>query len=334
MRLSLGWLGVVWLAVLASWGDHSALEGAVEPLMVLAKSAHLIGLGLWIGSLGVVLAVNWGRSTRAALVSVSRVAVLGAVLAVGSGFLLASRLIVSITALFSTTYGQLLVVKGLLVIAVAVVGLGVSRGWRIRWSVVELGALGIVVLAGSIMATSGPGIGREFLRAEGTAAPDAAAVLADDLLVQVRAIPGLPGPNTLEFRVSDTRRPSPGPVTGIDVAVDVVDQISTTTLMPNAEGFAFMENVDLPTGTTAVTAGVTRESWPTARADLEVSAQVVPYVHEPIVSSAPMMLPFRLVGLVLVLSAFVLGWRLLAPQRRPDGSQEDESCAARSMASP
>ena len=108
IRVALGWMAVTWLAVVASWGDHAALQGDVEPIVALAKANHLIGLGVWIGVLVVTLVVNAGSGrTSAALASWSRVAIVGAVVTVASGFVLASRMIVSITGLFATAFGQL-----------------------------------------------------------------------------------------------------------------------------------------------------------------------------------------------------------------------------------
>ena len=111
-RQLLGWFGVVDLAVLAAWGGHSALDGSLDVLTIVAKTGHLVGLGLWIGVLAVVLAVHTGRAaTRSALRKMSRTAVGGAFVTVVSGLLLASSLVVSTTALLATPYGVVLTAK-------------------------------------------------------------------------------------------------------------------------------------------------------------------------------------------------------------------------------
>ena len=101
-------------------------------MVALAKATHLLGLGVWIGVLVVTLVVNAGSGrTSAALGSWSRVAITGAVVTVASGFVLAGRMVVSITGLFATAFGQLLALK-LLGIAVAVVAGLAHRRFRRR----------------------------------------------------------------------------------------------------------------------------------------------------------------------------------------------------------
>ncbi len=116
IRALLGWVGIVWLAVITAWGDHAALLGAVEPAVALAKTAHFIGLGLWIGLLVVTLVVHrgTGRMNRA-FARITNTAMAGAIVAVASGLLLGSRMVVSLTGMFATTFGQLLSVKVALV---------------------------------------------------------------------------------------------------------------------------------------------------------------------------------------------------------------------------
>ena len=126
-RSALGWIGVVWLAVLAGTKDHSALLGSIELEVAGAKALHLIGLAVWIGALVVALAVGGSRQGRiAALAAVKRPALVGFVVTVGSGLLLAGRLVVSITGLLSTGYGLLLVAK------VALIPVAIACGMMVR----------------------------------------------------------------------------------------------------------------------------------------------------------------------------------------------------------
>lgn len=325
VRIALGWVGVVWLAVLASWGDHSALDGAVEMSTALAKAVHLIGIGMWVGVLAVAVFVNPDPADRrTALSAQSRVAVVGALTAVASGLVLTSRLVVSLTGWFSTAYGAVLTAKIVLIVLAVTLGIAARRRVRPGWSVVEGGVLAGVLFAGAAMATAGPPIERSFLPPDGDV-PRAASAPADDLLVQVRAIPGRPGSNTLEVRVSDTRRPAPAPITGIDVTADGESVGRRGAL--EAEGVAFVDDVLLGSGPTTVRVDVARGSWPVASAELEVEALDLPYVHPERVSSAPIRGPLRSMAIGVALIALVVGRRLFGRRRgrRREGGERCRS---------
>ena len=167
-RSWLGWLGLVSLAWVAGFGGHSVLGGLPEVVLATVKAAHLAGLALWLGPLAaVVLTVRGGGSDRrAALKAVQPVALAGAALTVISGLALASRLVVSATAVLSTPYGQALVAKMALGSLAAALGLATARGRAVRWATVEAGLLGLVVLAGAAMATATPALDPGFLPAQ------------------------------------------------------------------------------------------------------------------------------------------------------------------------
>ena len=213
VRQALGWIGAAWLVAMAAWGDHSALTGSVEVTTALAKALHLWGVALWMGVLGVAVALNAGRGTfRAALNAVSRTAVTAAVLAAASGLLLTSRLVVSLTGLLTSPYGLFLVAKSVILVGAVVLGLRMRSGGERRGAATfEWAALATIALLGSAMATAGPAVEASFLPADDVAASAEESVVAGDLLVQVQPIPGTAGPNTLQVRVHDTRRPSPAP---------------------------------------------------------------------------------------------------------------------------
>ena len=316
-RQALGWIGVVNLAVLAAWGGHSALDGSLDVGTFVAKTGHLVGLGLWVGVLAVVLAVNAGRpSLRPALSAMSRTAIAGAFLTVVSGLLLASGLVVSITALLSTPYGLVLVGKVGLVAAAVLVGLVGHRSREGRWSYLELPVLAVVVLLGAGIATATPAIDPGFTDRVQEAPAAQPARQVDDLLLQARAIPGRPGVNTIELRVGETRRPNPGPVT--DVVVQVGDDLFTTT--PDATGLAYLEGVVLAGGETTMNATIHRAGWPDGQTSLIVAADPPVYVHQPVGSSA------RISGLLLgaagVLSLVGIGF-VMRERRR--GQRPTES---------
>ena len=311
-RQALSWFGVINLAVIAGWGGHSALDGSIEPIAVLAKSAHLVGLGLWVGVLAVVLAVSSGATTRrSALVAMSQVALLGAVLTVVSGLVLASRLVVSVTALASTPYGVMLTVKIVLIAGAIALGATMQRAHRSRTSFGELAVLATVVLLGAAMATATPAIDRGFTDVASTEPTLQPAVAADDLLLQIRAIPAHPGANSLELRIGETRRPSPGVVTEVEVrSGDAV-----TTALPTEGGLVFIDGVDLPAGESPVQVIVHRRDWPDTTARLGVATDVPAWVHAPVVSSARLRAPLlALAAAIAVVAGLVLRRRSVRPR--------------------
>ncbi len=269
-------------------------------MSVLAKSAHLIGLGLWVGVLAVVLVMSAGTSSRrSALSAMSRTAVAGAVIASISGLVLASRLVVSITALSATSYGVLLAGKLALITVAAGLGLVVHRRWRAGWSHGEIGLLAVAVLLGSAMATATPAIDRSFTDDAPAVASVDPAVEADDLLLQVRAIPARPGTNTLELRIAETRRPSPGAISAVDVELDG----RTFGAGLNDRGVGFIEDVTLPSGATTIRVATNRDGAPDTSANLVVRTEALAYVYPTWISSKRIEQPLLVTALVVSLMA-------------------------------
>ena len=102
--------------------------------------------------------------------------------------------------------------------------------------------LGIVVLLGAAMATATPALDPGFTDRVQVGPTPPLAVEADDLLVQARAIPAHPGVNTIELRIGETRRPSPGAITAVAIGVLGAHHV----VVPNEDGVAFVEGVVLP----------------------------------------------------------------------------------------
>lgn len=318
--------GVLWLALLASWGDHAALTGSVEPAIAIAKTLHLLGIGTWIGVLVVAgLANRRSGLVRVAWSSVSSIAVVGAVTAVASGLVLTGRLVVSLTALLSTAYGTMLVAK------VVLVAVAAWLGWRSRRRshavgprVTEALVLGVVVAAGATMATAGPAIERSFVSTDAEVAPTESSVIADDLLVQVQAIPGRPGPNTVQVRLHDRRRPAPAPFES--VVVTGPDGVAVTA--PIVEGVAFVDGIELPTGQTPVDVVVRRTDWAPVAAVGVVVTETPEYRAPVRISSRPIGPTLRTVGWVVLAAASAVWIAALRRRRRQllaGGEREEAS---------
>jgi copper transport protein len=320
-RQALAWVGVVDLAVLAAWGGHSALEGSTSLLTVMAKTGHLVGLGLWVGVLAVVLVMSaTSRSRRAALSAMSQVALVGAFMTVTSGLVLASHLVVSITALEATTYGRYLALKiGLLAVA-AVLGIRMRRRSGARWPVAELGVLSVVVLLGAAMATATPAVDPGFVVAHASPVELPIAIAADDLLLRARAIPARPGVNSVELRIGETRRPAPGEITSVDLEVDD----TRYTAIPNDQGHAFLDGVTLPAGETATVVVVHRAGLADTVATLDVMTAAPAYVHPVWISSARLRDPLLAVALLVVAA----GWLVVRPRRTEATHEEPARDAA------
>jgi putative copper export protein len=307
VRVAMGWLAALWLALIASWGDHAALRGVVEPAVAAAKAIHLIGLGAWIGVLVVVLVANTGtRAARQALVSVSRIAVLGAVVTVGSGLVLAARMVVSLTGLLATAFGQLLALKLALVAGAAALGIAHRRLRRTRIAIVEAALLGAVVLLGASMATAGPATDDAYLAPPAPSPATAVSAEAAGLLARARAVPAQPGPNGVVIDVVATRRPALAAVSSITLRAETPAGPRSWTVAPDDRGSVVVSGVDLVDGANAVTISVSRIGLPVTTMELSLSTQAPRYHHRPIVSSAPIELPLQMLALTCGLAAMAL----------------------------
>ena len=145
-------------------------------------------------------------------------ALFGFFVTVGSGLLLAGRLVVSITGLLSTQYGALLVAKLALILGAVACGVVAHRRGP-RYAVIEGVVLGAVVAAGALMATAAPAVDHQFTPAEIDTPPTSEWARADDLFIRVRPVPGRPGPNALEIQVTNTRRPAPAALIGLEIGI-------------------------------------------------------------------------------------------------------------------
>jgi copper transport protein len=222
-------LGVV-ATVAAAANGHNG-DAAGETLGGLAiRGAHLLLVGTWIGGLvcTVVCLValrgtGLGPARRALLGALSPAAALTFAGAVITGLILAGVQVQTVTALLSTRYGLLLIVKVGVVSAVALLALrhayavhrrrrnGQPRRVRTRTVVLEtaggLAALAVAVVLGGTPPARGP--------AFDPAPPPSASVTSvtpDDLLVRVSLRPNLPGTNIVEVTAVSRRRPAPAPV--------------------------------------------------------------------------------------------------------------------------
>jgi putative copper export protein len=151
---------VLTVPLLGHGGSHGA---RVYWLHVL----HLLGAGLWIGTLGVLTWATWpvwkddapaSTTLRALLRAFSPIALTGGALMAATGLLLSIEHTPALNVLWTTSYGQTLAIKVGVVAVVAVLGWinfrrhrgpmtgPLDRQWLRRLAVLEAGlALGVIV---------------------------------------------------------------------------------------------------------------------------------------------------------------------------------------------
>lgn len=140
-----GWFGAavgagILCAVPALSGHAAAVEG-LTGVAILSDAAHVLGAGVWLGTLGILIAAGlpaalWARDgdgTTAFAAMVNRfspLALAGASLAAVTGVVNALFHITAVSQLWSTSYGQFLLLK--LVLLSVVVGTGFYNWRRVR----------------------------------------------------------------------------------------------------------------------------------------------------------------------------------------------------------
>ncbi|MGW5673479.1 CopD family protein, partial [Micromonospora sp. NPDC003776] len=139
-----------------------------------------------------------------------------------TGLLLTGPQVATVDALVGSPYGQLLLAK------VAVAGVAVLLGARTarrlrradlprRGLRVEAALLALALGLAGALAAAGPGRGPAFPVATATRAEPQVSGQVADLVDTVAVRPNRPGRNIVSISVEDTRRPAPGPVTGVSL---------------------------------------------------------------------------------------------------------------------
>jgi hypothetical protein len=183
----------------------------------------MYALGAWVGVLAVIfVVVRRNREYRWLWGSASQIFVVSAPLVIATGFLLMGRVAVTVTSLLSTNYGWRLIGKILITLVMLVFGLVASRRIRIgtypRFISGELVLALIALCIASTMATSAPAVGTQY-EPTISAAPQILTGNSEDLTVNASLVPAQTGPNILQVRVLNTRKPAPGVVSNILVTL-------------------------------------------------------------------------------------------------------------------
>ncbi len=234
LRSGLGALAVLGAVASVAGASHVAV-GTGRPVALALLTAHLAAAAAWAGAVLIlgVLARTLRRGADAipvralmrafAVPAASCVAVL-----VTTGVALTGRQVASVDALLTTAYGQLLVTKVALAGVAGLIGLTAARRLRrprptparsVKHGIwLESTALIAVLAAAAAMSVGTPAHGPAFAPTVRVEQPRLAAQVSD-LFETLDLAPNTVGQSWLRVTVDQTRRPEPGPVTGVSAAL-------------------------------------------------------------------------------------------------------------------
>lgn len=330
-----GLLGVLVATAGTALLGHAG-SGATGSLVASAAvTLHMLATGCWMGTLGVTMVLVLGRRlsrvlTRTVLVQFAGVATLSVGVMAATGLLLASDVVGSLDALLLTDYGRLLMVK------VAVVGillvLGLTTHVRLRRAARPVGRLvavealgGVLVLLVTGALTSGqPALERQLMVDPATPASTTVYQQISDLHESLSIRPNRPGENMALLRVTDTRRPSPGRVIGVQlVVVDASGSFRTEPATPLDDSQWSVPVTLSESGPVAVHTVVERQGLPATTGEVTWTTGWAPDTPPALVSRTPLQplleiaawVAFTLVVLIGLLTALRLSARQIG--RRP-----------------
>jgi copper transport protein len=244
-----GTFAVIWIEAL---GSHAASVQSHRAPAVAADALHVMAACLWLGALPALTVMLWPRATGAALVRACRgpftrliAASVGVVLV--TGLYSAGRQVESVDDLFTTSYGQTLLIKsGLLAV---LLGLGLVNASRLHgrhpWWLsgqrataappltrrlvgVEAGIGALLFVAVGVLVETAP--------ARGQAPPQTAVGVETrsgsvaDVVVTISATPNRPGLNGFTVIAASARRPAPAVVDGVQLEFTFGSKRSVLTL--------------------------------------------------------------------------------------------------------
>ena len=209
--------------------------GAERPVALLLLLVHLGFASAWAGAVLLLLVFlvlepfgAQSLTARPLLRPFGVPAVCCVTVAVATGIALTARQVASVDALLTTAYGQLLILK---VASFGIAGLlGLRTTIRLHrarsaWidsmtgaMVVEGAALLLVIAAAGALSIGTPARGPAFDPPSAAGTPGVSAQVGD-LLESATLAPNTVGRSWLRVDVNQTRRPSPGPVSGVTAAL-------------------------------------------------------------------------------------------------------------------
>jgi copper transport protein len=313
------------VAVATGFATHASTGGSFAA-GVLLRVLHLTSFAVWAGGLVGILVITRGedRPQRFPLLRSFSPVALGAVaLTVASGFAMSGREVTSLTALFSTQFGTVLLFKlGVLAVVLALAarhGRALARG-RVpapRSLIAETTLLTVLIGAGSVLAGGQPAVGSRFDPPE-VASPSTQTIQVDDLLVKFALRPNRPGRNLLDVAVLETRRPSLGVISDVSVKITIADG---TTIQrhsrPATDGTVPLEAVDLASpGPLVADVTIDRPAAPIGGAHFAVTVDHIPTPRAPSVVSDRGLQPYAKTAALAVMALALLALLMMARRRR------------------
>jgi methionine-rich copper-binding protein CopC/putative copper export protein len=321
-------MGVI-LAIIASMGGHTPIGGNALVGLVI-HSLHLYSLGAWVGVLAVVYVVTRKNSEyRWLWSSATQIFTIAAPLVIATGIFLTGRVAVTVTSLLTTNYGWRLIGKLFISLVMLLFGFVAGRlmrgGKQPRIVNGELALALIAVCFASTMATSAPAVGKQYEPLE-QAAPQILTGNVQDLTVNASLVPALTGPNMLQVRVLNTRKPAPGVVANIVVTLYSGDGIAIAQRSSTIEsGVVEWNDIDISVpGDVRIRVDINRPESPVAPfvSNFNVLSPTAPTVKT--VVSDQRLQPFtQVIGLLLMLC--VLGIAVLGAVRNKNRTAKNVS---------
>jgi copper transport protein len=217
--------GAFWLAGIAAAGaiyahvdaGHAAARGTIRLGKVLAQWGHFVGAGVWIGGLAALLLGVRGVPSEDKTRAVRRFSVVAAfalALVAGTGILRAVEEIDTWHGLFSSGYGRLVLVKGGLLLVLAVLGainryrnvpaVSQNLGSLRRVSRAEISIAAVTLVAAAVLASISP----PYDLGKAAASPVTGVVLtgndfATSVRVRLEIAPGDAGLNRFVLKLFD-----------------------------------------------------------------------------------------------------------------------------------
>ena len=324
------------IVTLDALSGHAASTDST--VAVLAVAAHAFTAYVWLGGLAalVVTAAPPGGpgATRTDLLRALRgrfgtLAAGSVVLVVATGLYSAGREVATPGDLLHTSYGRVVIAKGVLLLVVG--GLGLANAARLhgwpprsprppsrRLLAAEAVAGAVLLLAAGLLVETPPA---RTGSARPTGVPPAVADsgTADDILVTASVTPGQPGSNAITVIAVSSRRPPPAPIDAVTLQIEGAGPAALREIEPGR----YFGTAELPVaGTVRATAVLLRAgkrftvpiSWP-VRAPAPAPAQ-----------PANTLAPITTTAAVLIICVlFAAGaWRVRAVRRRRAVPQRDD----------
>jgi copper transport protein len=238
-------LGAAGTSVAHSAAGHAAAGRWPLRFTVAAQALHVVGAGAWLGGLAMLIAEMRVAST-VSLSAVRRFSNLAAIMlaaVVSTGVLRTYHEVGDWTALLTSPYGRIVLIKiGLLLIIAA---LGAVNRWRHvpvasseprlleRTARIEVGLAVLATIAAAVLATLAPPASAEAIAGLSASGAD----FATTVRATFSAVSNQPGPNRFDVRVEDYDSATPVAATRASLTVTPVDDPGTesTTLALNRE---------------------------------------------------------------------------------------------------